>query len=206
MSAFARHFAHHRIAWSRAVVALILVVIVFSPPGELSGLARLPAWVADLCEVFGYALVAAATLWRIWCALFIAGTKNGELASEGPYSAVRNPLYIGNFLGAVGLGFAVQQPLLAIIVGIVFALTYPAVIAEEEANLTRIFGDRYRDYCARVPRWLPDWSLYREPAVVSVPPRQIRKAILDAMWFLWAFALWLLIEILHNEQLLPTLF
>jgi protein-S-isoprenylcysteine O-methyltransferase Ste14 len=206
VNALARHFAHHRIAWSRAVVAVILAVILFSPPGRLSGLSRLPEWLADLCEVFGYALVVAATLWRIWCALFIAGTKNGELAAEGPYSTVRNPLYIGNFLGAVGLGFAVQQPLLAIVVGILFALTYPAVIAEEEANLTRIFGERYREYCARVPRWLPDWSLYREPALVTVPPQQIRKAILDAMWFLWAFGLWKLIEILHNEQLLPTLF
>ena len=206
MSALARHFAHHRIAWSRVVVALVLVVVLFTPPGELSGLTLLPEWVSDVCEVLGYSLVVVATLWRIWCELFIAGTKNGELAGDGPYAIVRNPLYVGSFIGAVGLGCAVQQPLLAVVVGVVFALAYPAVVANEEADLARIFGDRYREYCARVPRWIPDWSLYREPAVVSVPLRQMRRAVLDAMWFLWAFGLWKLIEILHNEHLLPTLF
>jgi protein-S-isoprenylcysteine O-methyltransferase Ste14 len=29
------------------------------------------------------------------------------------------------------------------------------VILYEEPHLTRIFGQSYRDYCARVPRWLP---------------------------------------------------
>jgi hypothetical protein len=46
----------------------------------------------------------------------------------------------------------------------------------------------------------------REPASVSVSPRRMRGAILDAMWFLWAFALWEFIEELHTLKLLPTLF
>jgi glucose-like phosphotransferase system IIB component len=58
-----------------------------------------------------------------------------ELASGGPYSVVRNPLYVGTFVGVVGLGFAVHQPALGIVLGAVFGLSYPAVIAEEEANL-----------------------------------------------------------------------
>ena len=203
MSVLGQHFAHHRIAWSRVVIGGMLVIALFTPPGEFSGV---PSWVNDLAEMLGYALLVVATLWRIWCALFIAGTKNGELAAGGPYSVVRNPLYIGNFLGASGFGFAVEQPLLALALGAVFALGYPAVIAQEEANLTRIFGDRYREYCARVPRWLPDWSLYIEPELVTVSPRHVRKAILDAMWFLWAFGLWEFVEELHKLHLLPTLF
>jgi protein-S-isoprenylcysteine O-methyltransferase Ste14 len=197
------HFAHHRIAWSRGVIGVMLVVALFSVPGELSGV---PVWAGEAAEMLGYALLVVATLWRIWSALFIAGTKNGELAQQGPYSVVRNPLYIGNFLGAVGFGFAVEQPLLGLALGAIFILGYPAVIAQEEANLSRIFGDRYREYCARVPRWLPNWSLYREPELVSVSPRHVRKAILDAMWFLWAFGLWEFVEELHKLHLLPTFF
>jgi protein-S-isoprenylcysteine O-methyltransferase Ste14 len=198
---FAEHFANHRIAWSRALIVAVLLLVLLTSPPTVD-----PEWVAELSEMLGFALLAAATLWRIWCHLFIAGSKNGELASAGPYSVVRNPLYVGNLLGIVGFGFAVEQPLLALALGLVFALFYPAVVANEERALARIFGQTYLDYRARVPRWIPDWSLYQEPATVTVSPRRMRGAILDAMWFLWAFALWEFIEELHKANLLPTLF
>ena len=198
---FAARFATHRIAWSRAVALAVLFVVVFSAPS-----ATLPAWLTELAEMLGYLLLAGAALWRIWCALFIAGSKNGELAASGPYSIVRNPLYLGNFAGAVGFGFAVQQPWLAIALGVAFAVSYPAVVAQEEARLAQLFGERYREYCARVPRWIPDWTLYQEPATITVSPRHVRGAIFDAMWFLWAFALWEFVEELHKLHLLPTFF
>ena len=198
---FADHFAHHRIAWSRAVVIGVLLLVLFgSPPVWTAG------WASELFEMLGYFLLAGAALWRIWCALFIAGSKNGELATSGPYSMVRNPLYLGNFAGAVGFGFAVEQPYLAALFALAFALFYPSVVAREEARLGEIFGERYREYCSRVPRWIPDWSRYQEADTVSVSPRHVRGAILDAMWFLWAFALWQLIEQLHTAGILPTLF
>jgi len=197
----AEHFAAHRIAWSRAVVAAALVLVVFgSPPRYLGG------WIAELSELLGFALLAAATLWRIWCHLYIAGGKNGQLATAGPYSIVRNPLYLGNLTGVIGFGFAVEQPLLALACAVAFALLYPAVVAKEEARLAAVFGDRFAEYRARVPRWFPDWSLYREPAVLTVSPPHVRKAILDAMWFLWAFGLWEFIEQLHETGILPSYF
>lgn len=196
-----RHFAAHRIAWSRAIAAGVLLLALFGTPAR-----PFPAWVGEASEMLGYALLASAALWRIWCALFIAGSKNGELVATGPYSVVRNPLYLGNFFGAVGFAFAVEQPLLALVLGGFFALLYPAVVAREEADLARIFGDRYREYCARVPRWVPDWARYREPATLVVPLRHARKSILDAMWFLWAFALWEFVEELHALKIVPTFF
>ena len=197
----ADHFVNHRIAWSRALIVLVLLLIIFtSPPVSL------PGWVTEASEMLGYFLLVAAALWRIWSALFIAGRKNDELATSGPYSMVRNPLYLGSLAGAVGFGFAVEQPYLAVLLALVFALFYPAVVAKEEARLMTLFGADYREYCARVPRWIPDWSLYREPDEVRVAPRHMRAAMLDAMWFLWAFALWEFIEELHKLQLLPTLF
>ena len=198
---FADHFANHRIAWSRAVVVALVLLAIFNSPS-----ASTPGWVVELAEMLGYFMLAATALWRIWCALFIAGHKNGELATAGPYSIVRNPLYLGNLLGAVGFGFAVEQPYLAALLALSFALFYPAVVAREEERLAAIFGERYREYCARVPRWIPDWSLYAEPAEVTVSPQRMRRAIFDAMWFLWAFALWEFIEELHKLNLLPTLF
>lgn len=201
MNAVSEHFAAHRIAWSRALILGVLVVALFGSPVRFY-----PAWAAELSEMLGYALLVVAALWRIWCALFIAGTKNGELATHGPYSIARNPLYLGNFAGALGFGFAVEQPVIALVLAAFFALLYPAVVAREEEDLRRLFGERYLEYCARVPRWVPEWSLYREPASLTVHLRHARKAVLDAMWFLWAFAAWEFIEELHHLNLLPNVF
>lgn len=201
MSALARHFASHRIAWSRlAVIGLALVVLLGSPPKLLAG------WPAELSELLGFFLLVAATLWRIWCMVFIGGTKNGELSMDGPYSVVRNPLYVGTFLGVVGFGFAIEQPYVAIVVVVLFCALYPAVVAQEEAQLVKRFGGDFHAYCTKVPRWIPDWSLYREPATIVASPKHIRKGILDAMWFLWAFSLWEFIEQLHVMKLLPVLY
>ncbi len=194
-------FVSHRIAWSRAfVVAAFPLVLFGSPPKVLAG------WVAELLELLGFALLVAATLWRIWCHLFIAGWKDGELSIEGPYSVVRNPLYVGNFLGVVGFGLAVELPYLALAFALAFLAFYPAVVDAEEKRLEGRFGGRYRAYRDRVPRWIPDWPLYREPGTIAVSPRHVRRSILDAMWFLWAFALWEFIEELHKNNLLPRLF
>jgi protein-S-isoprenylcysteine O-methyltransferase Ste14 len=197
----AEHFAFHRIAWSRAALAAVLLLVVFGTPPRMS-----LGWMAEALELTGFALLVVAALWRIWCHLFIAGTKDGELATAGPYSVVRNPLYLGNLAGMVGFGLAVERPYLAAALALGFALLYPAVVRREEARLGDIFGERFAEYRARVPRWLPRWSLYREPALLAVSPRHLRKAILDAMWFLWAFGLWEFIEQLHQTGILPTYF
>lgn len=195
------HFAEHRIAWSRAImVAAIAYVLLAAPPAQMGG------WYGEVSELLGFMLLVCATLWRIWCLLFIAGGKDGRLATQGPYAMVRNPLYVGNFLGVVGFGLAVEIPVLALGLGIAFLALYPAVVLREEARLAGIFGDEYRSYCARTPRWLPKPSLYAEPAQVTVSPAQMRKGILDAMWFLWIFAAWELIERLHEVGLLPNYF
>lgn len=198
---FADHFTNHRIAWSRGVVVLLLLFVIFGSPAKGPH-----GFAGELGELLGFALLVVAALWRIWGALFIAGSKNAELATSGPYSIVRNPLYIGNFLGAVGFGFAVHAPVLALLLALAFALFYPSVVANEERRLAARFGERYSQYRARVPRWWPDWSLYEEAAAVTVSPRSVRAAMFDAMWFLWAFALWEFVEDLHALNLLPTIF
>lgn len=201
MTALALHFANHRIAWSRSVfLALVVLVAVGSPPKVLQG------WPAEVSEFLGYFLLVAATLWRVWCLVFIGGSKNGALTDQGPYSVVRNPLYVGNFLGTVGFCFAIEQPLVAVVIGVLFMAAYSAVVAREENDLERLFGDAYLSYRAAVPRWIPDWRRYREPEKVQVSPRHLRKGILDAMGFLWAYAIWEFIEALHQSGLLPVYF
>ncbi len=201
LSRFRLHFANHRIYWSRFVLLATIFVVLFSaPPRYING------WILDGMELAGYSLLVMATLWRVWCLTFIGGTKDGQLARTGPYSIVRNPLYVGSFVGIVGFGLAVELPMLAISLAVVFGVLYPAVVAQEELRLGELFGAQYQAYCAEVPRWIPRWSLYQEPEFVQVSTAKVRQGFFDGMWYLWAFAFAELIEILREHAILPLLF
>jgi len=78
----------------------------------------------------------------------------GALVTDGLYRWVRHPQYSGLFLITIGL--LIQWPT------IITALTWPILIAmyvrlarREEADTEAQFGDAYRAYAARVPRFVP---------------------------------------------------
>jgi hypothetical protein len=57
-------------------------------------------------------------------------------------------------LAAIGIGLAVRSPwILILVLPLAVTIRY-GVVAREEAYLERRFGDAYRDYKARVRRWL----------------------------------------------------
>ena len=47
-----------------------------------------------LIEMAGLVLILVCILGRTWCTLYIGGLKKRELVTAGPYSVVRNPLYV----------------------------------------------------------------------------------------------------------------
>jgi protein-S-isoprenylcysteine O-methyltransferase Ste14 len=182
-------FARRRIFWSRVALGLAVVYVLLVPPPSQPGQVLL-----ESAEMLGFFLLAIAALGRLWCLAFIAGAKNEVLITEGPYSIVRNPLYVCNFLGVLGLGLAVENPALALLLACGFVLLYPGVVRNEEERLARTFGAAYVAYCTTTPRWLPNWSAYREPETWMIHPTRFRKGLLGAMWFLWIFMIWEIVE------------
>jgi protein-S-isoprenylcysteine O-methyltransferase Ste14 len=76
------------------------------------------------------------------------------LVTTGIHGWSRNPIYLGLFLIYGGIGIA-GSSLWALILMLPLAITIRyGVVAREEAYLERRFGDAYRDYKARVRRWL----------------------------------------------------
>ncbi len=76
-----------------------------------------------------------------------------DLVVDGIFAHCRNPLYVGNVMSLVGL-LVIHNSTVAYLVGVpVFALAYSSIVAAEEDYLGRRFGDAYRAYCARVPRF-----------------------------------------------------
>jgi protein-S-isoprenylcysteine O-methyltransferase Ste14 len=76
------------------------------------------------------------------------------LVTTGIHGWSRNPIYLGLFLLYAGIGVAAQGPwILILVLPLALVIRY-GVVAREEAYLERRFGDAYRDYKARVRRWL----------------------------------------------------
>ena len=77
-----------------------------------------------------------------------------RLVSGGPYRYCRNPMYLGHLIFLAGLAFALDSwPAAALFV--FHAVWFDRRVREDEARLSALFGDRYREYLARVKRWIP---------------------------------------------------
>ena len=76
------------------------------------------------------------------------------LVTTGVHGWTRNPIYLGMFLVYGGIGIAVRSPsILILTLPLAIAIRY-GVVAREEVYLQRRFGAGYREYKARVRRWV----------------------------------------------------
>lgn len=109
----------------------------------------------------GAGILVLAAVVRSWAAAYLRGRvvhdpaiHSERLVADGPYRHLRNPLYFGNILLALGMGLLASRTGFVVIVAgmTVFCLR---LIRREEAELRQSQGEAYRQYCAMVPRLLP---------------------------------------------------
>ena len=109
----------------------------------------------------GIALTAGGEAIRVWAVHHIGtisrtrSDRVGPLIDDGPFAVVRNPLYLGNIALWIGFVLAAKLVWLAPLMALLLGLEYHAIVRWEEELLEARFGDAYRAYARRVPRWLP---------------------------------------------------
>lgn len=172
-------------------IALVALAAVVGP-------VELPGWRYYGAGIAGFACVCLACLGRIWCSVFIAGHKDADLVTTGPYARCRHPLYACSILGALGLGLATQSALLCVAaVLLIMALVVYAASCEEQF-LADSFPDQFQAYVVATPNmWWPGRSRAL-PAQLDVRPDVFWKAFLDAGSF---FLLWLLVTVATEFRL-----
>lgn len=96
----------------------------------------------------GFVLLSAA--WRV----LYQAQRDDTLATAGPYAHLRHPQYVGFVL--IMLGFLAQWPtVLTLAMFPILLLMYWRLALREEREVASEFGERYRQYAARVPRFFP---------------------------------------------------
>ena len=141
--------------------------------------------------LIGLPISAFGLLLRAWAAGHL--DKDRRLATGGPYAYIRNPLYLGTLIAALGIVIASRSFWLALIFAIVFLLVYLPAVELEEQHLRDIFLE-YDSYAARVHRFFPTvirtgsearfrWELYRR--------NEEYKALLGFVtalaWLVWKY-------------------
>ena len=135
---------------------------------------------APLSLITGYALMLAGEglrLWSVGYTGFTTRTRNvgaALLVTNGPYALTRNPIYLGNFLLALGacVAFNAFMPYTLAAFVALFAFQYHFIIRLEEETLQEKFGPQYTHYRENVPRFLPCLRRYPDRSAVEFNPRK----------------------------------
>ncbi len=125
------------------------------------------------------------TAWRFVAALFFCGglqlviysrraigknfvggvglNKKHQLVTHGPYHFVRNPIYVGYGIIALGFGIVSANWVATLGNSIPFLLFFLRV-PQEEKILEKRFGNAYRKYKATTPRFFPRFAKRKKPS------------------------------------------
>lgn len=119
---------------------------------------------------FTLAFIGVGIFIQGWRELYRARQRS-TLATDGLYGFVRHPQYTGLFLALFGEGVVHWPTIFSIALFPVIVLAYSLLARREERQMIEQFGDQYRTYQRRVPRFLPRWGRWRQMVEVSRTPK-----------------------------------
>ena len=151
-------------------VPFLLVMIWFAQPTILSLVAGCAVVLTgELIRFWGVSIAGAETR--------TTGTVGGTfLITNGPFSYVRNPLYVGNMMLYAGVGIMSMAlfPWMLLVAISWFYLQYYLIVTREEEYLAATFGGEFDEYRRNVRRFVPRLTPYRSvrPAAKTVDPSE----------------------------------
>ncbi|MFK7966425.1 MAG: isoprenylcysteine carboxylmethyltransferase family protein [Burkholderiaceae bacterium] len=141
----------HRVFWAlfrtMFVSIVLLCVLDYRGIGPVASAWAFAGWTLVLVG-FGLATLVTAKLgWQD------AHGEANQLKTEGWFSWSRNPIYVFTFVGMIGLVIAVNSWYVNGLIGL-WAVMYLLAPYAEEPWLEKAFGEEYREYAAKVPRFI----------------------------------------------------
>jgi protein-S-isoprenylcysteine O-methyltransferase Ste14 len=199
------HMKIHTVQAIRKIVFYVVVVAGVFLVAVTSSITPSGTTPHELIEWVGIVLIVACILGRTWSSLYIGGRKIEEFVQTGPYSIMRNPLYFFSCLGAVGVGMQVGTVVLGLVCGLLAYVVFYLVVLKEEELLTERYGATYEAYLARVPRFFPKPSLWRDDETLTIRPPRVLMTFADALVFLLAVPAAEFFEFLQDTGVIPVL-
>lgn len=101
----------------------------------------------------GFFFLMVGMFFRAWSSGYI--DKDRELATEGPYSLTRNPLYFGNLLIGAGIAIGSNNWVTALICAVYYLFFFTFLIAIERKRMKARFGPRYEKWAKGANLFFP---------------------------------------------------
>lgn len=121
-----------------------------------------PGWLGAGLAAGGVALVG----WAVISAADADVDSSDRLVQSGAYAVTRNPMYLGWSTAVLGWAIASRHAWLVAAWAVATRLIHREVMAEERALESR-HPAAFRDYSARVPRYLPRITARQSTTPVS---------------------------------------
>ncbi len=140
-----------------------------------------------------------AVIWPVGLALFFLGVAlrvwaqihlhyrlktRKTLTTTGPYSMVRNPIYIANTTMLLGLTVLSELIWFLPIMAVWCLVVYHFVIRREEIHLMAKYGAPYREFLESIPRCVPRLKNYR-PNTTSLRRFFVPSIVAELHCLLW---------------------
>jgi len=108
----------------------------------------------------GFFIMLLGVFFRGWSSGYI--NKDNELATKGPYSLTRNPLYFGNFILGIGIAFAAHNIYAYVICFVFYFLFFPFLISIENKRLKKKFGEKYETWSKNLNTFFPKIKIIKD--------------------------------------------
>lgn len=118
-----------------------------------------------------------------------------SLNTTGIYSVCRHPLYLGNFLVALGWAMFFHAGWLIAVYCMAFWLYYERIMMTEEAFLREKFGDEFRTWAEQTPAFIPNFRNWKKATLHLSLKTVVRREYLT---FVGAMVVFVALELLEH--------
>jgi len=132
---------------------------------KLYGFSQLAIWASNFYSIFlplklntpwfyaGLFIYLFGMIFTSIAGISLDATPLDRPATKGLYRFSRNPVYLGCFLIYIGIGI-VCASWLFLLVTTIWMVLYDILTAPEERWCLEKYGDAYREYMNRTPKWI----------------------------------------------------
>ena len=133
------------------IVTVITHIIIM--PFTLLYSIFLPLQLGTWWFYFGLLIYLLGLVMELMVSISFSSAPLGEPLSKGVYTISRHPMYLGFFLAYAGIGLACASWVF-LLCALVWIVSWHFGVVEEEHILLERYGDAYRQYMDRTPRWI----------------------------------------------------